>query len=538
MSTWTAGVPLLDGGQRSEVLDTLITVLGQVYAHLPAKKAAYAHDPVQALTLLRTRSDALSDSDFHLAVTGIVTGLRDAHTRYVGPAAVRGHVAALPFLVEQYGPYDAPSFLVTKVAAELTQHDPDFQPGVRLDWWNAVPFARAVDLYADRETGGRPDSRRARALESMTFRALDYGPPPDEQWVDVGYRTPRGKRGMIELPWTLLQPGKAPTASRPGGHAGLRQATDLAAEAVRRAKKQLFAAELWAAESRRAAGHPADIATSTGGRGPRGAGQTDWIATTFQDALAARAINARTGYLRIWSFDVDDDQAFLDEAVRLLGLLPQGGLVVDLRGNPGGLIWAAERMLQLFTARPISPTRFSLVATPATRQMAASPFNQLDLAPWADSLDQAISTGDQYAQPLPLTDPSWCNDTPRAYAGPAVAVVDANTYSSGDLFTAGWVDHEIGPLVTVGLATGAGGANVWTSAQLRDALTGTDFQFDPLPAGVGFSLAVRRAIRSAAGDGIPIEDLGISGTPYDMTRDDLLKSNRDLIRHCLETLDQ
>jgi C-terminal processing protease CtpA/Prc len=126
----------------------------------------------------------------------------------------------------------------------------------------------------------------------------------------------------------------------------------------------------------------------------------------------------------------------------------------------------------------------------------------------------------------------------RSYSGPAVAVVDANTYSSGDLFTAGWVDHGIGPLVTVGLATGAGGANVWTSAQLRDALTGTDFQFEPLPAGVGFSLAVRRAIRSAAGDGIPIEDLGISGTPYDMTRADLLKSNRDLIRHCLETLNQ
>jgi len=128
------------------VLDTLITVIGQVYAHLPAKKAAYAHDPVQALTLLRTRSDALSDSDFHLAVTGIVTGLRDAHTRYIGPSALRGQVAALPFLVEQYGPYDAPSFLVTKVAAQLTQPDPDFQPGVQLAWWNAVPFSRSGDL--------------------------------------------------------------------------------------------------------------------------------------------------------------------------------------------------------------------------------------------------------------------------------------------------------------------------------------------------------------------------------------------------------
>jgi C-terminal processing protease CtpA/Prc len=34
------------------------------------------------------------------------------------------------------------------------------------------------------------------------------------------------------------------------------------------------------------------------------------------------------------------------EIERLLGRLPQKGLIVDLRGNPGGLIWAAERALQ------------------------------------------------------------------------------------------------------------------------------------------------------------------------------------------------
>jgi hypothetical protein len=521
------GVPLLDGGQRTQVLDTLITIIGGVYAHLPAKRAAYAQDPVQALTLLRRRSDALSDSDFHLTVTGIVTDLRDAHTRYIGPSALRGHVAALPFLAEQYGPYDDPHFVVTKVAEDLTAHDPDFVAGVRLESWNAVPYTRAVDVYADRETGGRPDSRRARALESMTFRALDYGPPPDEQWVVLGYRTAKGAARSIELPWTLLAPGRAPTAARPGGHAGLRQATDLSAEAVRRAKKRLFASDLWRAETRRATGHPADLDT------PAGDG---WIPTTFQDNLAARPINARIGYLRIWSFDVEDDQSFVTEAARLLALLPQGGLIVDLRSNPGGLIWAAERMLQLFTATPISPTRFSLLATPVTRQMATSPFNQLDIGAWADSLDNAISTGDQYAQPLPLTDPDWCNDTPRAYAGPAVAVVDANTYSAGDLFSAGWVDHSIGPMVTIGQATGAGGANVWTSAQVRDALTGTDYESDPLPAGIGYTLAIRRAIRSAAGDGIPIEDLGIAGTPYVMTRRDLLEGNRDLIRFCISTL--
>ncbi len=126
-----------------------------------------------------------------------------------------------------------------------------------------------------------------------------------------------------------------------------------------------------------------------------------------------------------------------------------------------------------------------------------------------------------------------------AYAstpGPSVAVVDANTYSSGDLFSSGWVDHGIGPLVSVGQATGAGGANVWTSAQLRDALSGTDHQQARMPAGTGFTMAFRRAIRSAAGDGIPIEHLGILGIPYEMTRADLMNGNKDLLGLCTDML--
>jgi hypothetical protein len=118
-----------------------------------------------------------------------------------------------------------------------------------------------------------------------------------------------------------------------------------------------------------------------------------------------------------------------------------------------------------------------------------------------------------------------------------VAVVDPNTYSSGDLFAAGWVDHGIGPLVSVGRGTGAGGANVWTAGQLRDALAGTDVPLPVLPEGTGFTLAFRRAIRSADGDGIPIEDLGVSGIPYAMTRRDLLDGNKDLLDFCTRQLD-
>ena len=37
---------------------------------------------------------------------------------------------------------------------------------------------------------------------------------------------------------------------------------------------------------------------------------------------------------------------------------------------------------------------------------------------------------------------------------------------------------------------------------------------------------------------MPIEDIGVAGAPYAMTRDDLLAGNRDLIAHCIALLSQ
>ena len=162
-------------------------------------------------------------------MTTIVTGLRDAHTRYVGPQSLGDQVAVLPFLVEQYGPDRAPRYLVSKLntdaiddadyllaAGEQLEERYRLRSGSELVSWNGIPFSRAVEVYADHETGGRPDSRRARALESLTLRALAYGPPPDEHWVIVGYRTGRAAVREVRLHWRVLRPGKAATALESG----------------------------------------------------------------------------------------------------------------------------------------------------------------------------------------------------------------------------------------------------------------------------------------------------------------------------------
>ena len=79
-------------------------------------------------------------------------------------------------------------------------------------------------VQADQETGGRPDSRRARALESLTLRALQFAPPPAEHWVIIGYvdRQGRRARGPLRLAGGVAAAGPhgRPAAGR--GRAGLR----------------------------------------------------------------------------------------------------------------------------------------------------------------------------------------------------------------------------------------------------------------------------------------------------------------------------
>ena len=72
--------------------------------------------------------------------------------------------------------------------------------------------------------------------------------------------------------------------------------------------------------------------------------------------------------------------------------------------------------------------------------------------------------------------------------------MNANTYSSGDLFTAGFMDNRIGLVVCIGEATGAGGANVWSSDELGAAMKAAGRPMPALAHGANLTVAVRRAV--------------------------------------------
>ena len=528
---------VLSAEQRNEVVATFITLIEGLYAHLPRKHATYGHDPVQRLRSLRQRLDAIGEDEFHRSIAEIFTDLRDAHTRYIGPFRLHGQVAFLPILVERYTEEGREHYVVSKIFAvnddeKIRFEEMGFDEGVEVTHWNGAPIDRAVERHADRETGGRSDARKARALESLTLRPLRYALPPDEDWIVISFKTAGGQPGEVRLGWRIVRAGDVPQPPEAEGMAQLAYAGDPAAEAVRRVKKMLFSTDKWYEADRQRL--PA-LAQSVAAQKSQG----NWFTGKYQDAVAARELDlpaGRFGLLRLWSFDLRDDDGFIAEVIDLLEELPRRGLIIDLRGNPGGLIWAAERLLQLFTPNPIEPTRFSILATDLTRTMAAARLHQR-LAPWRRSLDSAVLNGEFYSRSVPLTPPERCNNVGQVYPGPVVAVVDANTYSAGDLFAAGWVDNRIGALVSVDKATGGGGANVWYPNHVSEALLGTPVALKPLPEGISYTMAFRRAVRVGDVAGTGIEDLGVPGhLRRSLTKRDLTERNADLLDFCSRLL--
>ena len=263
------------------------------------------------------------------------------------------------------------------------------------------------------------------------------------------------------------------------------RAVDPAAAAIRQAKMLLFAPQaLTGKQAPAPAGARRDSRRTTDRRrhpdqrsptrsrrcrSPRRAGRT--------------ATCASTGSTR-------DPEPFINELMRLIPLLPDRGLILDLRGNPGGYIWAAELALQLFTpkphpADPLLGARHTVHARHGRPRVARRRSRSRGRLARRRRAQRRAVLADRSRSPIPTR----ATAIGQQYGGPVVLVSDSTTYSAGDLFAAGFVDNGIGPFVCVGEATGAGGANVWDYAELRSALAGSPIAWINARAAISTKLA-------------------------------------------------
>lgn len=529
----------LGADDRVGLVDQALLDLERHYVHLPFKRAMHATDPLQRLRLLRDRlirsADGEPDTEaspyaVHRELLEIFASLRDLHTSYTLPWPFAGAVAWLPIQIEAYWQQGRWRYLVSKVVG---RHDAALAPGVEVLHWNGVPIGRAVEAMAARQPAGNAAAGRARALDGLTLRPLASGPAPDEAWVTLAYRDLEGREREWRQRWLAFFP-----SAEPGGEGETRRGLDPHTRTVQRAKALLFAG--------------ATVNRTRAGASRRPGGDAEGV-TTMPTVLRARR-EGDYGYLRLFTFDVPDADEFLDEVERVLDDLPQNGLILDVRGNPGGLIPAAEGLLQLLTPRRVEPARAQFLNTPANLELCAahapsSRIGALDLSPWLPSLREAVRTGAVYSLGYPITSPAWLAQRAQRYYGPIVLVTDALCYSATDIFAAGFQDHAVGFVLGLDGNTGAGGANVWSHDLLVELMRARDGARAPdpsrgdgpyrrLPGGAGLRLAVRRTLRTGPNAGVVLEDLGVApDAVYRPTRRDLLENNADLIASASQILD-
>ena len=346
LDAFLAQAGTLTPAERLLLVEQAIVMLESFYVHLPLKRAMHAVDPLQRLRLLRKRLASIgSDARFHAELTSIFNSLRDLHTNYLLPAPLNSVVARLPFRVDECTDNGRRSYIVGGVATNF-QH-PTFKEGVELLYWNGIPIDRAVEIAADRHAGSNMAARHSRGLAGLTQRPLIIAPPPDDQWVIIGYKELDGTIHDIRLDWqvTGLPPSSA-NADADTSAAIFALGLDLETELIQQARRILFAPHTETARAKIAAAG-ADPLSAVGG--------TESIMPNVLTAREVTTSHGKFGHIRIRTFGVpnNDADAFVNEFIRLAELLPQNGLMVYVPDNGGGLTYAGAPLLQTMPPRTL-----------------------------------------------------------------------------------------------------------------------------------------------------------------------------------------
>jgi hypothetical protein len=531
--------------ERELIMDQAALMFDHLYPHLPFKTDIYhfIHPQDFINQNLRPGFDSLGESDFHDFVVAAFSLVRDAHTLYVKPSPFRGAVAFLPFQMLPYEDETGRHYVVTKVMKAQTEGGfghPFFGPGAEVLFWGEEPIDNHVQRAAGRLPGGNPAASFTRGAIHCSLRPLAFVQMPFDDELPaatIQYR-PFGSSAVraIRLPW-----GVATGFGKGGGFPGRAFSVSVLNADSMDCCQMIHGCEEFLAQIKMAPtkdpGQVSILPETFEFQHTKGAERPGFLDPAI---LAGDSHpDARFGYIRIKKFSdsgsalgmTDRMVAEFQRILTLMDTAAPDGLVLDIRGNPGGDVHAAERMLQMLTPVTISPQMFHLANTPAMLQILQnlkeaiaqrrrlSPADdaklteaKLELGPWLeDANNQPLPAGERLTTGRGLTDFGSANDIGQVYQGRVGLLVDGLTYSASDIFAAGFQDHQVGRIFGTDATTGGGGGNVWSHADLLQKLGPTPgVALAHLPRDAGMSLAIRRCSRVGFFQGQPVEDVGVT----------------------------
>jgi len=445
-------------------------------------------------------------------------------------------VATLGFRLEEYfDENQQPHYIASRVNASAERNG--FADGVLVTHWNRIPIAQAIKAHEQWQPGSNPEACHALAVEYMTARPLSACLPPDQKSVEIRYQTDGNPRQTIVLPWLWFPPLREVIEERIVRRPFFPQNVDRSLWLVQRTHRALFGRETQPRSTEKL--EPVSLEEFC-----KFEESSQLYDTKFPDMKCAALSDGERafGLIRIFDFSTEighipqGPEEFLVEFINTLGILPETGLVIDIRGNPGGKILAGEYLLQTLTPRWITPERFHFLNSPFTHKICESNAAVDDFWRWCDSIAWSNRTGEPLSAGFPRQ--RWESDyntVGQRYYGPVVLVVDALSYSTSDIFAAGFQDHEIGTILGTSGNMGAGGANNWYYEEIESYNPGPGSPAGPLPKGVDLSIATRQSHRVRKQWGMPVEERGLMPQQVHlMTQRDVRDHNYDLLKQAAD----
>ncbi len=546
--------PKTSAKRRRAVVEAVRLLVNESHVNLRKYRAAgddngmftRLGDPSRALDALAEDAGAMTDEQFQLALQLIFKQGRDLHFSFFFERPHRCVTSYLPFqLADRFTAGGKP--MVTVVAkqplaiardAELVRLDAQVGVGdvvlaydgkaidelladrPLIDIESALvrgahgEIAAALDNINTLGQGSNAGARRYRALQIMTFRANFLAPLPSRDEVELRLRHPDGREETVSFPWLLrVDPSCMRDGDDPDGRATAAVQPAMAFDELSSAYNEFFGTAAGGSVARRD-----DIVNFDLPFDPKlglGWGHID------RDLAPGERVSV--GYIRLGSFipavPLEGDASASDTATiveymadRVLQTLHDehdiAGLIIDVRGNPGGQLGLADRLVQLTSRHPVTPLRYRLRNTDFHRELLAAAVD--NGFPWnvtfADDLDSIAGTEKVFGSNLAITSEAEANDVGQRFYGPVAVLTDAGCYSSCDSFSALMQDMEAGKIYGVDPATGAGGANVMPYSTYQRFSAGEMLE----SIGQEFTVPFRQTIRVRDHAGETLEQTGVA----------------------------
>ena len=493
-------LPHFSVAEKTALLDQVQLALGELFVHRDLKMRDFGPqtDPVPQISELRGELETISDLDFHSRIVDIHKALRDFHTSYSLPAPYQCYTSFLPFSLKRISAQDGREIIVVSAAnprpevAALFPQISEIHVGDQLMTYDHEEPLTAASRLAPQSQGANPDAFLNTELFLMTIQSQRRMIAPVKDQIAVTLVNQQGAVIELNVPWI----------SRVNSIECLNQAkTEIKFKRTRK-KDKFRLGELKNNDS-----HQMEF-KSLFGEEP-----ASFIDTTEPIIKYKKIQNefGSFGVIQLASFSPEklSVSASIEIIRRLLinEFAQTDGLIFDLRGNPGGQISFAEKMVQLFSVNRITPLKFTLKNSAANLFFLEHARPDDDFLP---ALRTAISKGSAYTEPLNFYTSDEASSLGQFYYKPVAVFTDSNCYSSCDMFSSQMQDSGAAIIIGVDSTTGAGGANNMQFNGMREVLPdGQKGPFTALGHGQDLGFAWRQTLRTGPNQGQYLEDRGV-----------------------------